>query len=126
MKKTTRFLTPFVFWSHWFYRRFFKKPPREPLATFPKELLPLLEVGTLVMRYCQFANTAPEHLEISKKLEALVNQHGDAQSLRYLGRVLTTDNLLDVTYDWLVSLGDALEEDRERFCIFLADQKPIS
>lgn len=81
----------------------------------PSELLPLLQVGTLAMRFSEFKNKTPESLQISLKLQELVEGKADSDTVLFVEKILFDDDLTDVFFTWLVFLGDAIESERESF-----------
>lgn len=89
------------------------RPIKELLL--PSELLPLLQVGTLAMRYSEFKSRTPESLQISLKLQELVEGKADSDTVLFVEKILFDGDLIDVFFTWLVFLGDAIESERESF-----------
>jgi hypothetical protein len=124
MKKLTwyqRMLVPLIFWSNLLKSkvgRLFRRPTKELVV--PAELLPLLQVGTLAMRYSEFMEIEPESLKLSAKLHDIVNNKADTDSMLFVEKVLFGKDLFDTVYTWMVFLGDAHERDRELFKAYLS------
>lgn len=126
MKKQTRFqrvLVPLIFWGNLLKSkvgRLLGRPAKELVV--PSELLPLLQVGTLAMKYSEFAEVQPESLKLSAKLQEVVDGKADADTMLFVEKVLFGKDLFDTVYTWMVFLGDAHERDRELFKAYLTLQ----
>lgn len=115
MKWYQRPLVPIVFWTKALWRKLI------PVTTlkFPAELMPILQLGTIAMRYCEYIERSPENLTLSQKLELVIQGRADQDTLIHVRKVLASESTIDATFDWLVHLGDAKEYDREGFKAFL-------
>lgn len=113
MKKfITRLLAPIAYWISQLRR------PSVKTIKFPAELLPLLEVGTVAMAYCEFQETKPEDLALSVKLQSVVEGNTDDESMQFVSKILSGNHVPHTTYDWLVALGDAREFQRDHFMAY--------
>lgn len=116
MKWYQRLLVPIVYWANWVWARIIPRPIKMDV---PTELLPLLQVGTIAMRYCEYIERSPENLKISERLERVMRQEADQDTMIFVRKILTSKAVIDTTFDWLVHLGDAKEYDREGFKVYL-------
>ncbi len=116
MKWYQRVLVPIVYWIKVIWGKVFPSPK---VLQFPAELMPILQLGTIAMRYCEYIERSPENLALSKKLELVIQGQADQDTLNHVRKVLASDSVIDATFDWLVDLQDAQEYDREGFKAFL-------
>jgi hypothetical protein len=124
MKWYQRLLTPLIFWGNLLKTkagRLKRRPAKEIVV--PEELLPLLQVGTIAMRYSEFKDVPPETLKLSVKLQEVVDGQTDTDTILFVEKVLFGRDLFDTIFTWLVFLEDAVESDRETFRAYLTHQK---
>ena len=120
MKMHQRLFVPLVFWFNVLRVRVARRFRRRPATMrIPAELLPILEVGTIAMRYCEFAEKEPEDLKLAQRLQEVVDQEADGVTLDFVRKILSGANVVDTTYDWLMLTDGASEQERELFKAFL-------
>ncbi len=120
MKWYQRVLTTFVFWSHALWTQIARRgKPRLVKLPVPEELLPLFEVGSIIMAYCNFAQVRPEKLAISGHLQEIVNGQVSEETLSFIQKTLTNQDLVGLTFNWMVTLGDARAEELGPFRVHL-------
>ncbi len=120
MKWYQRLLVIFVYWLHSLWTAIARRgKPRLVKLPVAKELLPLFEVGSIIMAYSQFAQIRPEKLAISAKLQGLASGAIDPDTQLFIQKTLTNQDLIGLTFNWMVSLGDAPLEDLGPFRVFL-------
>ncbi len=116
MKWYQRPLVPIVYWAKQLWGRIRPTPVK---LKVPTELLPLLQLGTIAMRYSEYVERSPENFTLSKKLDLVIRGQADQDTLNHVRKVLASESTIDATFDWLVHLGDAKEYDREGFKAYL-------
>lgn len=116
MKWYQRPLVPIVYWVKQLWGRI---RPTPVTVKFPAEMLPLLQLGTIAMKYCEYIERSPENLTLSRKLDLVIKQQADQDTMIHVRKVLSAENTIEATFDWLVHLGDAKEYDREGFKAYL-------
>lgn len=121
MKKILRnIFAPIIFWGNLIKTqvgRLFRRPTR--VVSVPTELLPLLQVGTIAMKYSQFMEVEPDSLKLSAKLQDVIDNKADTDTMLFVEKVLFGKDLVDTVFTWMVFLGDAHEIDRELFKHYL-------
>lgn len=120
MKWYQRLLVIFIYWFHSLWTAIARRgKPRLVKVPVAKELLPLFEVGSIIVSYGQFAHIRPEKLAISAKLQGLATGQIDEETQQFIHKTLTNQDLIGLTFNWMVALGDARAEDQGPFRVYL-------
>lgn len=120
MSLRNRLFAPIVFWGNLVWTKIRARVwPKTRVIPVPREALPLLKVGTIAMMFCQYAGKQPEDLILSEKLNDVVQNQADTDTQLFVQKVLFGQDTFKTTFDWLVFLGDAREDQRKDFETFV-------
>lgn len=116
-----RVLTPVAYWIRqvavWIAGRV---KPRPVFLKAPKEMVPMFQTGTFVVQYCAFTGKQPEDLAISDKIQSVVENKADPETMGFVTEILFCQDIAPVVFGWLVHLGDATSDEWGPFMDHLA------